>query len=133
MARTRNFADIIRKKIAADADLAEAIEAESFNTDVAMKVYEARKEAGLTQKALAERAGTHQSVISRIEDADYDGHSLSLLKRIAHALGKKVRVEFYACPVSPTTQVTDTFSLNWQFASDWRPAIRELVEAENLT
>ena len=35
-----------------------------------------------------------QSVISRLEDADYDGHSLNMLARIAHALGHKVCIHF---------------------------------------
>src|SRR5438309_1145386 len=96
MARTKDFANVIRAKIAANRDLAAAVENEFINADIAMKVHDARREAGLTQKQLADRIGTKQSVISRIEDADYDGHSLTVLKRIADALGKKLRVEFYA-------------------------------------
>ena len=57
----------------------------------------------LTQEKLADLAGTKQSVISRIEDADYYGHSLRLLRRIARALGKKLRVEFCACPTPPAS------------------------------
>ena len=34
------------------------------------------------------------SVICRLEDADYDGHSLSMLKRIAEALDKRVEIRF---------------------------------------
>jgi transcriptional regulator with XRE-family HTH domain len=117
MGRTRNFADVIRAKMAADPALAEAVEEESFNADVAMKVYELRTEAELTQKQLAELIDTQQSVISRIEDADYDGHSLGLLRRIARALGRKLRVEFYACQV-PASIVTTTLLLNWSKASD---------------
>jgi predicted transcriptional regulator len=49
-----------------------------------------RTEAGLTQERLAELVGTTQSVISRLEDSDYDGHSLSMLSRIAEALQKKL-------------------------------------------
>ena len=101
MARTKNFADVLRAKLAADPDLAEAIEQEAFNADIAMMVYQARIGAGLTQKELADRIGTQQSVISRIEDADYDGHSLGTLKRIAKALNQKLRVEFYLRPWQP--------------------------------
>jgi ribosome-binding protein aMBF1 (putative translation factor) len=94
MARTRNFVDVIRAKLAADPKLAEAVEHEAFNADIAMKVYQARTEAGLTQEELAARIGTRQSVISRIEDADYEGHSLTILRRIASALDLNVRVDF---------------------------------------
>jgi len=98
MASTRNFADVLRRQMAEDPDLAKAVLEEAFNSNIAQIVYDARTEAGLTQKQLAERCGTQQSVISRIEDADYYGHSLSLLKRIAEALGRVVRVEMVAPP-----------------------------------
>ena len=43
---------------------------------------------------LARKVGTTQSVISRLEDADYDGHSLEMLRRIASALEKRVEIRF---------------------------------------
>jgi len=51
-----------------------------------------RTGAGLTLRELAERIGTKQSVIARLEDADYEGHSLSMLKRIADAVGKRLEI-----------------------------------------
>jgi ribosome-binding protein aMBF1 (putative translation factor) len=60
--------------------------------DVAQLVYDARTAAGLTQKELAEKIGTKPSAISRLEDADYRGHSMSMLRRVAKALGKRVVV-----------------------------------------
>ena len=53
---------------------------------VAQLIYDARTAAELTQAELADLIGTQQSVISRLEDADYDGHSVSMLERIAAAL-----------------------------------------------
>ena len=38
--------------------------------------------AGLSQKELAALIGTTQSVISRLEDSDYGGRSLTMLERI---------------------------------------------------
>lgn len=64
----------------------------NLNARVAQLIYYAREEAGLTQKELAERVGTKQPVIARLEDADYEGHSLSMLQRIAVALGKRLRL-----------------------------------------
>ena len=61
---------------------------------VGQLICDARTEAQLTQKQLAELVGTDQRVISRLEDADYEGHSLSMLRRIAQALGKKLEVRF---------------------------------------
>lgn len=62
--------------------------------EVAQQVYELRTHAGLSQRELARRIGTTASVISRLENADYDGHSLSMLRRIAAAVGYRVEVRF---------------------------------------
>ena len=61
---------------------------------VAMQIYEQRTKAKLTQAELAKKVGTSRSVISRLEDADYEGHSLALLRRIAEALDKSVEIRF---------------------------------------
>lgn len=62
--------------------------------EVAELIYQVRTQAGLTQKALARLVGTTPSVISRLEDAEYDGHSMAMLRRIAAALGQRVEVRF---------------------------------------
>ena len=64
------------------------------NATVAQLIYAARMKAGLSQAQLAERIGTKQSVISRLEDADYEGHSLNMLQRIASALGQCLEIRF---------------------------------------
>ena len=51
-------------------------------------------QAGLSQRQLAKKIGTNASVLCRLEDADYEGHSLSMLKRIAEALDKRVEILF---------------------------------------
>jgi DNA-binding XRE family transcriptional regulator len=75
------------------ARLAELEEARA-SAEVARKVYELRTKAKLTQKELAARVGTTPSVISRLEDDDYEGHSLAMLRRIAAALNKRVEIRF---------------------------------------
>ena len=55
-------------------------------------IYEARTQAGLTQEDLARLVGTKQPVIARLEDADYEGHSLSMLQRIAMALHQRLEI-----------------------------------------
>ncbi len=62
--------------------------------DVAKSIYELRTEAGLSQRELAKRVGTTASVICRLEDADYEGHSLSMLRRIAATLNRRVEIRF---------------------------------------
>ena len=73
--------------------LAELAEAEA-NLDIAQKIYNLRTKADLSQRELAKLVGTTASVICRLEDADYEGHSLSMLRRIAAALDKRVEIRF---------------------------------------
>ncbi|EAB6718088.1 XRE family transcriptional regulator [Salmonella enterica subsp. enterica] len=56
---------------------------------------EARHEAGLTQLQIAERMGTTQSAIARLENAHHMP-SLELVTRYAAALGRKVEFELVA-------------------------------------
>jgi len=79
-----------------DVELRQLVEEATLNAQVASSIYEARKAAGLTQKELADLIGTGQSVISQLEDSDYEGHSLSMLRRVAEALGS--RIEFRIVP-----------------------------------
>src|SRR6266481_3450288 len=60
--------------------------------DLALLVREMREDSGFTQTELAKRAGTTQSVIARLEDAEYAGHSLTMLERIAAACGVGLRL-----------------------------------------
>jgi ribosome-binding protein aMBF1 (putative translation factor) len=75
----------------------QAAEAE-LNARVAQLIYDVRNRAKLTQSELAELIGTTQSVISRLEDADYEGHSLSMLQRIATALHARLEIRFATLP-----------------------------------
>lgn len=65
----------------------------SENLHIAALIYEARVAAGLSQKQLADKIRSRQSVISRLEDADYEGHSLTMLRRVAAALGLKMEIK----------------------------------------
>ena len=62
--------------------------------DIAVQLSALRKEAGLSQKELATRLGTSQQQISRLESPSYEGHSLSMLRRVAEVLGASLHVEF---------------------------------------
>jgi DNA-binding XRE family transcriptional regulator len=77
------------------------LEEAGANDTVARKIYQLRKRAGLTQEKLAKLVGTTTSVISRLEDADYQGHSLAMLRRIASALNKRVELRFVSASRKP--------------------------------
>ena len=70
-------------------------EVEEYDIDAEVRdlVISARSAANLTQKQLAQRSGVSQSNISKIENGNYQP-SLSTLKRIAGALGKRLVVSF---------------------------------------
>lgn len=70
------------------------LRAAQTSAEISRQVFALRMDAGLTQKELASLVGTSHSVISRVEDDDYQGHSLNLLKRIAEALDRKIEIRF---------------------------------------
>jgi len=93
--RTRDALKILDRELyEGRPDRIAALEQEMLNAQVAHDVYRLRSSAGLTQRQLAEKIGTTASVICRLEDSDYDGHSLKMLQRIACALGQRVEVRF---------------------------------------
>jgi ribosome-binding protein aMBF1 (putative translation factor) len=71
-----------------------ALEEARAKDQVAREIQALRQGAGLTQKQLAALVGTTPSVISRLEDADYEGHSMAMLRRIAGALNRRVEIRF---------------------------------------
>ena len=91
--------EIIVQHLGDTPELRQRLAEEKLNIHVAQMIYDAREKAGLTQKQLAELIGTKQQVIARLEDADYEGHSLSMLQRIAAALGR--RLELNMVPAKP--------------------------------
>lgn len=93
MAKTKDALKVIDQMIGDDAEMRQMIAEEYLNAAVAQMIYEARTQAGLTQQALADLVGTKQPVIARLEDAEYKGHSLSMLNRIAQALNRRLTVQ----------------------------------------
>jgi len=90
MPQTNDAIKIIDKMTSTDPKLEAMMAEASINALVAQLIYEARTSSGLTQKQLAELVGTKQPVIARLEDADYEGHSLSMLQKIARALNHRL-------------------------------------------
>ena len=60
--------------------------------DVALQIAALREQAGLSQAELARKLKTSQQQISRLESPGYEGHSLSMLRRVAEVLHARVRV-----------------------------------------
>jgi predicted XRE-type DNA-binding protein len=93
--KTADVARILRQRyIKHSKRREESLQRERESLGIAEQVYKLRTQAKLSQKELADLVGTTQSAISRLEDADYDGHSLTMLRRIAAALNQHVQVRF---------------------------------------
>lgn len=93
--RTTDGIKILHKRFyAGRPERLAALEEARANAEVAREIHALRQKAGLTQKQLAALVGTAPSVISRLEDADYEGHSIAMLRRIAAALNKRVQIRF---------------------------------------
>jgi ribosome-binding protein aMBF1 (putative translation factor) len=98
--RTSDGLAILDSMTGKDPKMLALIEAEAEKLRMAKAIYELRTKAGLSQTDLAKRIGTTQSVISRLEDADYEGHSLEMLQRIAKALNNRIEIRFVPLPAS---------------------------------
>jgi ribosome-binding protein aMBF1 (putative translation factor) len=102
MAETTDAIKILERITGNDSQLRSRIAAAKVNFKVAQMIHEARTKAGLSQRELAEMIGSRQPVIARLEDADYEGHSLTMLQRIAAALGQHLEVRFVPRPQKQT-------------------------------
>lgn len=77
-----------------DSKMQALIEEEAEGLRIAKNIYDLRTKARISQIELAKRIGTTQSVISRLEDADYEGHSLAMLRRVATALDNRIELRW---------------------------------------
>jgi DNA-binding XRE family transcriptional regulator len=85
---------------AGKAERLQQLEACRANEQIARNIRKLRTDAGLTQGQLARLVGTSASAICRLEDADYEGHSVAMLRRIAAALDRRIEIRFVALPKS---------------------------------
>ncbi|MBI3358863.1 MAG: helix-turn-helix domain-containing protein [Nitrospirae bacterium] len=86
-----NF-DLYLEEQLKDPVFAERFERSGEAWDVALQIAALREKAGLSQKELARKLHTSQQNISRLESPSYEGHSLTMLRRVAEGLGATIRV-----------------------------------------
>jgi transcriptional regulator with XRE-family HTH domain len=84
--------DLFLEEQLRDPDFAARFKRAGEAWDVALQIAALREKAGLSQKELAKRLKTTQQQISRLESPSYEGHSLSMLRRVAEVLNAHVRV-----------------------------------------
>ena len=84
--------DIINEQLK-DEDFAKAWAETELEDQIKRSLIQARLDAGLTQKQLAERSGIRQSNISRIESGTTTP-TIQTLNAIAKGSGKKLKITF---------------------------------------
>jgi transcriptional regulator with XRE-family HTH domain len=78
-----------------DREYREAYADDFTDSFVAMQIRAIREQRGMmTQKELADRIGTAQAGVSRLENANYSGRSVSTLKKLARQFDCWLRVSF---------------------------------------
>jgi len=90
--RKKDGLDVVLDEMGIDPNTDVDMQRFSQQIKIAEMIYAARQATGLTQAELAAAVGTKQQVISQLESADYQGHSLSMLGRIAKALHRRVEI-----------------------------------------
>lgn len=85
--------DIYKQKLLKDPEFRKLYEESQPEFEIAKAIIRARIERKMTQKELARRMNTTQSVISRVEQAG-TSPSISFLKRVAKALNASLQIQF---------------------------------------
>jgi transcriptional regulator with XRE-family HTH domain len=75
--------------------------------EIALQLAALRKKSGLSQKELAQRLETSQQQISRLESPLYEGHSISMLRRVAEVLGARVHIELQSARKQKSVHVAE--------------------------
>jgi transcriptional regulator with XRE-family HTH domain len=97
MKKKTNF-DIFLEEQLRDPEIKRRFEQAGEAWEVAIQLTALRKARGFSQKQLADKIGTSQQQISRLESPSYQGHSLSMLRRVVEALGGTLKVEILLKP-----------------------------------
>ena len=91
MANYSRWEDIKNRKGTPSEETRAAVEQD---LDLGQLIYDLRTEAGLSQRELAERMGTTQSVISRLEEGGGAKNRIDTLARVARALDRHLVLSF---------------------------------------
>jgi ribosome-binding protein aMBF1 (putative translation factor) len=90
---TRDLLEIIHRRFyEGRPERLRELEEARASAAIARRIYALREKAGMSRQRLARLVGTSTAVIRRLEEDDYDGQSLEMLKKIAHALDQRVDI-----------------------------------------
>jgi len=104
---TTDAVDILhRRYFAGKPEMLAMLDEARAEAEVARKITALRTKARLSQRELAKLVGTSASAICCLEDADYESHSMAMLKRIAQALHARVEIRFVSLSRKPRLKNT---------------------------
>jgi len=101
------LARMVAERSATNPDFALLVEAYQQNSDLLDALTDARRRLGLSQRTVAQRMGTSQAAIDRLEAAEVDP-KLSTIQRLAVALGGKVEWRFVPADAVPAAAPSET-------------------------
>src|ERR1700679_1093113 len=96
------YEELVGENPAAQEEFEEGV----VNIEAAQLIYDMRTKAGLSQRALASKIGTSASAINRLESADYEGHTIGMVRRIAAALNGRVELRAVRIKIASTKRRT---------------------------
>ena len=88
-----DFRNFLKENLKNDPEFREIWENNTGRRELVKQIIALRIQEHLTQKDLAEKIKTNQSVISRLESGKYNP-SVDFLIRVGKALNKKVEINF---------------------------------------
>jgi len=92
MKGVRRFKERLKEDLK-NPEFREAFDEEEIYTSLAIQIAKIRREKNLTQQKLAKRLHTTQQTVSRLENVHNKSYSLETLIKLAHVLGKQVKIE----------------------------------------
>ncbi len=93
MKGARRFQDYLKTQLK-DKEFRKGYEEEGVYAQVAIQLARLRSQKKLSQKRLAQLLHTSQQTVSRLEDPRNASYSLKTLVKLAHALGKELKIQF---------------------------------------
>jgi DNA-binding XRE family transcriptional regulator len=84
----------LKNKLLQDKKIKNAYDESGSEFDFIRMLIRKRIEKGLSQEELAEKVGTRQSAISRLESGRYNP-SFKILRKVAQALDSEIKISIY--------------------------------------
>ncbi|MDO8429610.1 MAG: helix-turn-helix transcriptional regulator [Candidatus Daviesbacteria bacterium] len=81
----------VKKELLQDPEFKKEYDSMELEYSIIAQVIQKRLDKGLTQKELAEKVGTKQSAIARLEGGN-SNPSVAFLKKVSEALGSKLQI-----------------------------------------